>query len=179
MSARIFIVHDKPLLLKQAKKALEPPHHVTTTTGIDTAITILKEQEEAHLDAAPFELIMCCVHIDSPRNTLTAFDLLKWAKGNPQMKEIPFLLLCFQPGETAQYLMDSVRLAGSSLGASGYAALDHFEDKKFFELAESYLSKEYRTLSDTHDFEGISERFSPTGFEQEHGVPRLKRNPNF
>jgi CheY-like chemotaxis protein len=170
MPAKILLVHDQPELLKQAQDALEPHHAVTTCSGIEEAITQLKELEEAHLNKVPLDLVLCNVHIESSRNTLTVFDLLKWIRGNPQIKDVPFLLVCFKPSEVAHHFMDSIHLAGASLGASGYVAMEQLEPAKFVRLIETYLPAEYRTQK-----EAISEEiadFSPIETHREQSESR-------
>lgn len=145
MSARVLVIHDQKLRQDQIKSALCGTHDVTIARDAIDGMTLLKQLEDLHLDRPPLDLIISCVHIEHSRD-MTVFDLLKWAKGNPQMAKVPFVLICSEPSSMAQSLIDSVRLAGHSLGASGYLIIEKFDPEKFLAQIEYYLPEDLRSL---------------------------------
>lgn len=143
MAAKILIVHDQPHLLKRAKKALEPEYTAITCGGVREAIALLNQFDKSSPDKVPVDLIACSVHMEAT-HALTVFDLLKWLRGE-ELKNIPVLLICFQPGKVAKHLNDAVQAAGTVMGASGHAVLEQFEAATFVKLIESYLPAQKRT----------------------------------
>jgi len=120
-------------------------HDVSLANDAQEGMAVLKQFEDLHLNEKPLDLIISCVHIES-RGSLTVFDLLKWARGNPQMQEVPFILICSEPSSMAQSLIDSVRLAGHALGATAYMIMEKFDPKEFLNQIEYYLPEELRSL---------------------------------
>lgn len=120
-------------------------HNVTVCGDIRRAMDAIKNAEPMELDRAVFDLIICAVHIDGTSD-ISVFDLLKWAKGNPQVKRTPFLILDLQPSYTAKYLHDSVRLAGNAIGAAGYVVMEHFDARAFRKQIEFYLARDLRSV---------------------------------
>lgn len=150
MTARILLVHDKKVQQDQMKGALAA-HEVLLANDAHQAMLSLKQIEDAHLDIVPLDLIVSCVHIESTYD-LSVFDLLKWTRGNPQIAQVPFILICSEPSSMARSLYDSVRLAGHSLGASAYMVIDDFDAASFLAQIEYYLPDEKRSLKHTeHD----------------------------
>lgn len=146
MAAQILIVHDQKAQQEQMKDALSVAHEVSIASDAHEAMIVLKQLENLNLDRPPLDLIVSCVHIEATED-MTVFDLLKWSRGNPQMCKVPFVLICSEPSSMAKSLIDSVRLAGSALGASGYMIMESFDAATFLAQIEYYLPKELRSLS--------------------------------
>lgn len=146
MTARILIVHDKKDLQDKMNDALSVAHDVRIAGDAHEGMLILKQLENLNLDRPPLDLIISCVHIEA-KEDLTVFDLLKWSRGNPQLSKVPFVLICSEPSSMAKSLIDSVRLAGYALGASGYMIMEEFDGESFLAQIEYYLPPELRSLN--------------------------------
>jgi CheY-like chemotaxis protein len=147
MSGRILIVHDQEERRQQMKESLEPMHKVIIREDIATAMTFLREQER-RLNDTPIDLIISAVHLDSG-DELSVFDFLKWSQGNPQLKPVPFILLCSEPSRVARFVKDAVRNAGQALGAAGYIIMDTFDAKSFLCELETYLPEHLRSIAES------------------------------
>jgi len=143
MKPQILFVHDQSNVRALAVSALELDHAVTALSGVAEAIELLAV-DNAGKRSSGFDLIICAVHIQSSRNNLTIFDLLKWAKTNPQVKDIPFLFLNLESKKVDRYLSAATELAAIRSGGAGYASCAHFEAKDFLKLIAVYLLKESR-----------------------------------
>jgi CheY-like chemotaxis protein len=171
MAARILIVHDEKRRQAEMKEALAHAHTVTLADDAFEAMNLLKQFEDAHLDGVPLDLIVSCVHIDS-KEQMTVFDLLKWTKGNPQIRDVPFILICSEPSSMARSLIDSVRLAGHSLGATAYMIMDTFEPEAFLSQIEYYLPERLRSLSKAeHELEKDAMAATPDGRAEDGKYP--------
>ncbi len=138
---QILVVHDEEKRQTEIRSALRGLHRVTLAENVTQAIEILKSREALALQTQPFDLIICCVHMNSQVDNLTVFDLLKWCKGNPHVENVPFVLLCSQPSRQAQYVSDSVQLASQALGGAGYLKFESFESSKFLKMVQSYMTQ--------------------------------------
>lgn len=171
MAARILIVHDQKLRQDQITAALSHAHDITVASDAHEAMNLLKQMEDAHLDRAPLDMIVSCVHIDSSKD-ISAFDLLKWSRGNPQIAKVPFILLCSEPSSMARSLIDSVRLAGHLLGATAYMIVEKFDAAKFLEEIEFYLPERLRSLNRTEkELEKVAMDATPDGVPEDGHKP--------
>lgn len=143
MNARILVIHDEQRRRDQLQKALEPAHRVTLCSDIKPAMELLSAEELKVLTGSPFDLIISAVHLDS-RENLSVFDLLKWAKGNLQIKHVPFVLIDLEPSTKAKYVVDAVRGAASSLGANAFLIIDHFDAEAFLSQVNAYIQPDLR-----------------------------------
>lgn len=91
-------------------------HSVTTVDTFHNAMEILRTSD--------FDLILSDVHL---QNGGSVFDFLRWVKGDPHMRETPFVCYSAEPPELGKYLSDGVRTAARSLGASRYISMEHFD----------------------------------------------------
>lgn len=138
-------------------------HDVTVASNACEGMNLLKQMEDVHLDKAPLDMIISCVHIDASQD-MTVFDLLKWTKGNPQIQLVPFILICSEPTSMARSLIDSVRLAGHALGATAYIIMEDFDSSAFLAQIEYYLPEELRSLNCTNqDLEKAAMDAAPDG----------------
>ncbi len=147
MSARILVIHDQQFRREQMRDALQPMHYVAVGDGIAHAIELLKTAELQILNASPFDLIVSAVHLDSNDN-LSVFDLLKWCRGNKQLRAVPFVLVDIEPSATAKYVIDAVRSASNTLGASAFLIIAQFEAAAFLSALEPYISPELRITAE-------------------------------
>jgi CheY-like chemotaxis protein len=143
MTVRILVAHDKSERAEAMERLLEPHHEVTVCGDILQAMDIIKAAEQEHLDQTAFDLIICSVHINgSP--SMSAFDLLKWTRGNLQAASVPFVLLDSEQTKLLGYVIDSIRSASNTLGASSYVELKDFETENFFKRMEEHLPAHLR-----------------------------------
>lgn len=141
--AKILIVHSNPNFLNECCACLSRSHTVETVDSISSAMDMLKQSEQPDLDRSTFSIIVCAVHMEEDR--LSVFDLLKWARGNPPLQDTPFFLLCTHQSEMAKYMVDAIRQAGSSLGASSYLTMEGFDADYLVSEVERHLPVELRS----------------------------------
>ena len=97
-----------------------------------------------------FDLIVTDVHL---QNGGSVFDFLRWVKGDPHMRGVPFVCFSAEPLLAGNYLSDGVRTAARSLGAARYIAMAKFDSTVFMHEIE-WLIPENRTgnyYSGNHD----------------------------
>lgn len=70
-----------------------------------------------------FDLIISDVHL---QNGGSVFDFLRWVKGDPHLRNIPFVCFSAEPPEVGKYLSDGVRTAARALGAARYICMNDF-----------------------------------------------------
>lgn len=88
------------------------------------------------LDTKSIALIVADVH---PENGGSVFDFLRYAKHNPSIQTIPFVLFSLRPTRLAKYLEDSVRTTARLLGCDLFLSMEHFEQEKFRKKIDSLL----------------------------------------
>lgn len=126
--ANILVVQDVEENIVDIKKSLEPGgHQLLIAHEVDGAQALLK--------AATFDLIICGVHLQNS----TVFDLLKFVKGDPERRSIPFVFFCCSPHEIAKYVSKTVRSTAILLGADKYITHEVFDAELFREEIESLL----------------------------------------
>jgi len=91
-------------------------HVVTKVDTFHNAMEILR--------SADFDLIISDVHL---QNGGRVFDFLRGVKGDPHMRETPFVCFSAEPPELGKYLADGVRTAARSLGAARYIGMEKFD----------------------------------------------------
>ncbi|MBU6452935.1 MAG: response regulator [Cyanobacteria bacterium REEB67] len=97
-----------------------------------------------------FDLLVTDVHL---QNGGSVFDFLRWVKGDPHMRGVPFVCFSAEPPLAGNYLSDGVRTAARSLGAARYIAMEKFDATVFMHEIE-WLIPENRTgnyYSGIHD----------------------------
>jgi len=121
MSARILALLEHPEPLKKVIASLEPfGHEVFPASNFHDAMEILR-----HRDA---DLIIADVHL---QNGGSVFDFMRWVKGDPHMKAIPFVCFSSEPVEVPKYLADGVRMAARAMGAVKYMTMEKFDPIQF------------------------------------------------
>jgi hypothetical protein len=73
------------------------------------------------------------------KTAVVFFYFLRWVKGDPHMREIPFVCFSAEPPEIGKYLADGVRTAARALGAARYISMEHFNGKLFRQEIEWLL----------------------------------------
>lgn len=126
MSAKILVTMEHEVDRKPIGDCLERVGH--TVTLVDTfhnAMEVLRNKD--------FDLIVSDVHL---QNGGTVFDFLRWVKGDPHMREVPFVCFSGEPPEIGKYLADGVRTAARALGAARYITMDNFDATAFLNEIE-------------------------------------------
>jgi CheY-like chemotaxis protein len=106
-------------------------HDVTTVDTFHHAMELLR--------TADFDVIVSDVHL---QNGGSVFDFLRWVKGDPHMRTIPFVCFSAEPPEVGKYLADGVRTAARSLGAARYITMEHFNPALFLQEIEWLIPQE-------------------------------------
>jgi len=91
-------------------------HSVTNATTFLNAMTSMRN--------ADFDLIIADVHL---QNGGSVFDFLRWVKGDPYTRDLPFICFSAKPLEISSYIQDGVRTAARSLGAAKCITMEHFD----------------------------------------------------
>jgi CheY-like chemotaxis protein len=100
-------------------------HIVTKVDTFHNAMDVLRITE--------FDLIVSDVHL---QNGGSVFDFLRWVKGDPHMRNIPFICFSAEPPAVSKYLADGVRTAARSLGAARYISMETFDEAVFLREIE-------------------------------------------
>jgi len=132
MDARILLTMEHPEEMKLISDSLEHfGHCVTKSATFHAAMEILR--------SADMDLIISDVHL---QNGGSVFDFLRWTKGDPHMRAIPFVCFSAEPPEVGKYLADGVRTAARALGAASYITMEHFDAHVFRQEIEWLLPLE-------------------------------------
>src|ERR1700722_15857546 len=100
-------------------------HEVTKVDTFHNAMDVLRAKD--------FDLIVSDVNL---QNGGSVFDFLRWVKGDPHMKDTPFVCFSAEPPELGKYLADGVRTAARSLGAARYICMENFDGPAFLHEIE-------------------------------------------
>jgi CheY-like chemotaxis protein len=95
-------------------------HCVTKTATFHAAMEMLRNTD--------FDMIISDVNL---QNGGSVFDFLRWVKGDPHMRAIPFVCFSAEPPEIGKYLHDGVRTAARALGSAKYITMEHFDATAF------------------------------------------------
>lgn len=121
MDAKILVTMEHPEESKLISDSLEHfGYCVTKTATFHEAMEILRSSD--------FDLIVSDVHL---QNGGSVFDFLRWVKGDPHMRSVPFVCFSAEPPEIGKYLHDGVRTAARALGAAQYITMEHFDATVF------------------------------------------------
>jgi CheY-like chemotaxis protein len=85
------------------------------------------------------DLIIGDVHL---QNGGSIFDFLRWVKGDPFMRAVPFVCFSSEPVEVPKYLADGVRTAARALGAARCITMEKFDSAEFRGEIEWLLPQE-------------------------------------
>ena len=146
MPARILAVHDRERSQTAFKTSLEPMHAVTVCNAVATVREKVAEFVATNADEAPFDLIVCDIHMNDV-DCGNAIDFLIWTRTNVRLRDIPFLLLCTRQGLMIAQFVNGLRTASSELGAAGFLMADNIADSQFLRAVEEYLPGQLRSDS--------------------------------
>ncbi len=121
VDARILVTMEHPKERKLISDCLEHfGHCVVTADTFHNAMEILRSKD--------FDLIVSDVHL---QNGGSVFDFLRWVKGDPHLRSVPFVCFSAEPPKVGKYLADGVRTAARALGAARYVSMEHFDKSVF------------------------------------------------
>ncbi len=164
MDARILVTMEHPEQMKLISDSLEKfGHSVTKSNTFVESMEILRSFN--------FDLIVTDVHL---QNGGSVFDFLRWVKGDPHMKTIPFVCYSAEPPEVGKYLADGVRTAARALGAAKYITMENFEASIFRQEIE-WLLPVNRAGSYYAKLDTDSEHGDGDGDGKKSATDRLKR----
>ncbi len=129
MDARILVTMEHAEQMKLISDSLEHFGH-----GVAKANTFHESMEI--LRSSDVDLIISDVHL---QNGGSVFDFLRWVKGDPHMRTVPFVCFSSEPPEIGKYLADGVRTAARALGAARYITMEHFDSNAFRQEIEWLL----------------------------------------
>lgn len=98
-----------------------------------------------------FDLIIADVHMqdDSSSGFLhSVFDFLRWVKGDPSSRLVPFVCYSYRDADVPKYLADAASIAAFALGAQSCISESKPHSNDIRQVIESLLRKDY---SDTND----------------------------
>jgi CheY-like chemotaxis protein len=129
MTAKILITMEHEEQRNQLSDCFERVgHKVTKMDTFHNAMEVLRNNE--------FDLLITDVHL---QNGGSVFDFLRWVKGDPTMRRIPFVCFSSEPPEVGPYLGDAVRTAARALGAARYLSMEHFDGPALLQEIEWLL----------------------------------------
>jgi CheY-like chemotaxis protein len=129
MDARILVTMEHPEQMRLISDSLEHfGHCVVKADSFHKSMDILRGSD--------VDLIISDVHL---QNGGSVFDFLRWTKGDPHMRMIPFVCFSAEPPEVGKYLSDGVRTAARALGAAKYMTMEHFDSNAFRQEIEWLL----------------------------------------
>ncbi len=132
MDARILVTMEHADQMKLINDSLEHfGHRVVKANTFHESMEILRSSD--------IDLIISDVHL---QNGGSVFDFLRWTKGDPHMRAIPFVCFSSEPPEIGKYLADGVRTAARALGAAAYITMEHFDAHIFRQEIEWLLPLE-------------------------------------
>src|ERR1700730_9182188 len=90
-------------------------HEVVPVLTIKEGMDFMNKQD--HVD-----VIVSAAHLENE----SVFDFLKLIKSSPKHKDVPFMVICAEPGELGLFVNDVVEKAANILGAAKYLVMDTF-----------------------------------------------------
>jgi CheY-like chemotaxis protein len=149
MTARILLTMEYEEPREQVASCLERVGH--TVIKVDTFHNAMEVLRTTDVD-----LIVSDVHL---QNGGSVFDFLRWVKGDPHMRAIPFVCYSTEPVEVGKYLSDGVRTAARALGAARYITMQPFEPAAFLReiewlIPETNVGSYYSGSGDANGHDG-------------------------
>ena len=133
MAAKILVLLEHQEAMEPVAGTLEKFGHVVIRSDkYHDAMDVLRNTE--------VDLIIGDVHL---QNGGSIFDFLRWVKGDPEMREVPFVCFSTEPVEVPKYLKDGVRTAARALGAAKYITMEKFDKASFRAEIEWLLPQEH------------------------------------
>ncbi|CAN5226043.1 hypothetical protein BH11CYA1_BH11CYA1_29500 [soil metagenome] len=129
MDARILVTMEHPNEARMINDSLVTyGHQVVNADTFHASMEVLRNTD--------IDLIVSDVHL---QNGGSVFDFLRWTKGDPHLRAIPFVCYSGEPAEIGKYLSDGVRTAARALGAAKYISMENFDPKLFRQEIEWLL----------------------------------------
>jgi CheY-like chemotaxis protein len=126
--ANILVVQDVEQIIDDMKLSLGAgAHQLLIARSVDNAITLL--------NATSFDMVISSVCLSNS----SAFDLLKFVKGDAERRSIPFVFFCCNPSELAKSVSETMRSTAMLLGADKFIMQDVFQAEEFRAEIESLL----------------------------------------
>jgi CheY-like chemotaxis protein len=164
MVAKILALLEHPEAMELISKSLVDFGHVVYKADkFQDAMDILRYRD--------VDLIIGDVHL---QNGGSIFDFLRWVKGDPHLRSVPFVCFSTEPAETPKYLSDGVRTAARALGAAKYITTEKFDRATFRSEIEWLLPQEHAG-NYYADPEGNGHG---KGFPREKSLPKLSEGPH-
>lgn len=131
--ATILALLEHPKTMNPIAQELEHFGHVVLKAdNFHDAMEILRHRD--------VNLIIADVHL---QNGGSVFDFLRWVKGDPHLRKVPFVCYSTEPVEVPKYLSDGVRTAARALGAARYITMEQFDKAQFRAEIEWLLPQEF------------------------------------
>jgi len=112
--------------LKEACKSAG--HEVVPVLTIGEGMSFLDRRD--HVD-----VIVSGVHLQNE----SVFEFLQLVKNSEQHKDVPFLMVCVEPGGLGLVTSPAVEIAAQIMGADNYLLLPHFDADRLIEEIEKLL----------------------------------------
>ncbi|MDZ4837315.1 MAG: hypothetical protein SGJ27_26310 [Candidatus Melainabacteria bacterium] len=129
MDAQILVTMEHSEQAKLISDSLEHYGHcVVNAKTFHESMEVLRSSD--------IDLIISDVHL---QNGGSVFDFLRWTKGDPHLRSVPFVCFSAEPPELGKYLSDGVRTAARALGAAKYITMEHFDPNLFRQEMEWLL----------------------------------------
>lgn len=114
---------------------------VLRTLGSEFNVVVCHSLQDAKLHLnEQVGLIGCGVHFDSG----ATFDLLSYAKANPDTRPIPFFMLIGEAEQYTKAILEGIRSAAGILGAQGFIELSRLHNDGGKEKANAHLRQAIR-----------------------------------
>lgn len=132
MVAKVLALLEHEQAMKLISDSLEHfGHLVYKADNFQDAMSILRQRN--------VDLIVGDVHL---QNGGSIFDFLRWVKGDPHMRSVPFVCFSSESVEEPKYLYDGVRTAARALGAAKYITMETFDRATFVSELEWLLPQD-------------------------------------
>jgi len=101
------LVATRPEYVRQVSAAYDGYYEYTVRLNYESALTALN---------GSFDVITCSIHFGDAQ----LYDFLRYAKRNPETKDIPFVCMLGGEDGLSATLHQSIEIATQSLGAGGF-----------------------------------------------------------
>lgn len=142
MSCLSLMPHGKILAVLSSKPGTQSMTGILESFGDSVASVHSFTDAMKVLEQGRVDLIVADVHLQDKNGFLeTVFDFLRWVKGDPHLRDIPFLCYMSQEAAEPKLSLEATRTAAISLGAS-YFSENQAHSGDIRQLIESLLPKE-------------------------------------
>lgn len=103
-------------------------HEVVPVLTIREGVDFMDRQD--HVD-----VIVSAAHLADE----SVFDFLRLIKSSPLHKEVPFMLICAEPGELGKFVNTVVEKAATVLGAAKYVVMEPYDARRLMREIHALL----------------------------------------